>query len=528
MAFAGSSRIVGGASCIFGLIVFAPQLAFACATVTEDLPTLPTENFVTSERAVIIWDQAHKTEHFIRQATIQTDHPDIGFLVPTPEKPELAEADERIFDMAAFLGQPKTISPTNYCSPWTLISPLVTSSLLRLDRLTPAALLSGFHELKAVPRKPNILGEQDVAGYHATTLSLADDQMLSAWLVANNYLSTPELKAWLKPYAAAGWKITAFRLIKRDETSDSVTTRAIRLSFLTNRPFYPYSEPSDRQKPSAASPQGRALRVTILSNERMTGELKDQKPWPEKLEFAGPSVPPSSAKSAETMKQWFAYANLDAARWRISLPTKLTTFIDESNPRPGTADLYFTPDRNQGSFQGEAVDFTLPPQTRIVFSYSFLDVAALLLMFILPSVPLYCGWKVLNQSPEIKPHRLLKISSPKPKIRLTDRLVGALAIALGIFYGSQFVLLLLGEIASAYFGWTDLSGHWIWMFLGLSLAVVIIIAMSWGVVYCGVNIGRVRLAKVDEWQGLWGCLSCTAGFAAFLAVTSILFSLVKS
>lgn len=544
VSFGKLSQVAGSVIIVLAIWFLGHGRAAACATVSNE--TVPSENFVTAERAVIIWDQAHHIEHFIRQATILTDSPDIGFLVPTPQTPELAEADPGIFDMAAFLGKPTRIPPTNYRSPWTLVSPLITSSLLHLEWVDPRAWMSGISELRSARELPNVLAEHDVAGYHATTLAADDEQTLSAWLAANGYLSTPELKAWLKPYIAAKWKITAFKLIKTDD-APVLTTRAVRLSFQTDRPFYPYSEPSDRQQASSASPQGRALRLAILSDHRMTGALANNNPWPEKLEFAGPSTPPPN--SPWTTRYWLAFAKLDDASHNTLLPTTLTTFIDESNPRPGTADIYFSPDRDQTSFQGSAVDFTLTPQNQVVFSHSFKDVAALLTLIILPVVPLYCGWKVLHLCPaeESNPQRTRRFQSissqpqksipRKQRIRLFDHIIGALAIVLGVYYGTQFAMLFVGEIASAFLGWSDIRGYRIWMFLGLLLAMTPTIVMSWGVIFCGATVWCNRTPGVQHQptdlysaagarQGLMAGLSMIAGWIALLTVVSVLVSLL--
>ena len=301
---------------------------------------VPVPIYVSAERALIIWDQAHHVEHFIRQASIATKDTDIGFLVPTPQTPELAPADDRIFDLATSVGQPTRVSPTNYHSLWSLTSPLVMSSFLQLNRLNPAALISGLSELKPHQDNLTVLAEHDVAGYHATILAANDETALSAWLTANGYLATPELKEWLRPYIAGKWKITAFKLIKRDD-GPLIVTSAIRMTFPTDRPFYPYSEPNDRQLAASASPGGRALQVTILSNDRMAGSLADERPWPGQLEFSGAAVPPVTT-IASTAKLWSDYAGFDAkSSWGVNVPAKITTFLDESNPRPGTADLYF-------------------------------------------------------------------------------------------------------------------------------------------------------------------------------------------
>ena len=52
---------------------------------------------IATESALIIWDEKSKTQHFIRRASFETELPYFGFLVPTPTKPDLAEAPDELF-----------------------------------------------------------------------------------------------------------------------------------------------------------------------------------------------------------------------------------------------------------------------------------------------------------------------------------------------------------------------------------------------------------------------------------------------
>jgi hypothetical protein len=52
---------------------------------------------VNGEEAIILHDGA--TEHFVRRADFRTDAKEFGFLVPTPARPELGEADDSVFDL---------------------------------------------------------------------------------------------------------------------------------------------------------------------------------------------------------------------------------------------------------------------------------------------------------------------------------------------------------------------------------------------------------------------------------------------
>src|SRR5579871_4834433 len=44
---------------------------------------------IASETALIVWDEKARKQHFIRRASFQAQVPYFGFLVPTPNQPEL-------------------------------------------------------------------------------------------------------------------------------------------------------------------------------------------------------------------------------------------------------------------------------------------------------------------------------------------------------------------------------------------------------------------------------------------------------
>src|ERR1700734_262641 len=52
---------------------------------------------------IVIWDDAHQTEHFIRNANFRSGANDFGFIAPTPGKPELHEASNKAFYTLASL-----------------------------------------------------------------------------------------------------------------------------------------------------------------------------------------------------------------------------------------------------------------------------------------------------------------------------------------------------------------------------------------------------------------------------------------
>src|SRR6202011_301207 len=98
-----------------------------------------------------------------------------------------------------------------------------------------------------------VLAEKEVAGFKATVLETTSAKDLVDWLKDHGYAFSPEVEAWAKPYVESGWKITALKVAKDKEGSASraVNAAALRMSFKTDRPLFPYREPDS--KSAAAS-----------------------------------------------------------------------------------------------------------------------------------------------------------------------------------------------------------------------------------------------------------------------------------
>src|SRR4051812_20717095 len=84
----------------------APRPAEGCAIAPMRGQTVG----ITDEVAVILWDEKTSTEHFIRRASFRTDARDFGFIVPTPDKPELAEVENSVFGELEAVTAPKVIT----------------------------------------------------------------------------------------------------------------------------------------------------------------------------------------------------------------------------------------------------------------------------------------------------------------------------------------------------------------------------------------------------------------------------------
>lgn len=91
-----------------------------------------------------------------------------------------------------------------------------------------------------------VLHEQKVGGYEVNVVEADDAEELTLWIKKHGYSADPELYEWLKPYVTARWKITAFKIMQDPTTGKLATTKAVRTSFTTDRPFFPYREPEGK------------------------------------------------------------------------------------------------------------------------------------------------------------------------------------------------------------------------------------------------------------------------------------------
>jgi hypothetical protein len=188
-----------------------------------------------------------------------------------------------------------------------------------------------------------VLDRQRVGGFDAAVLEADDAEALRLWLDKHGYVARPELISWLGPYLADRWKITAFKIARDADTGRSLQTTPVRMTFRTERPFFPYREPEEPKEAEATAtaaatateqkrgPQGhepkvrdyhrgRLLRVFFIGEQRVEGTLGNDSwtagmPWFNDL---------SAAQRAELLES-----------------LGLTVFEDSSSPRPGREEVYF-------------------------------------------------------------------------------------------------------------------------------------------------------------------------------------------
>jgi Uncharacterized protein conserved in bacteria (DUF2330) len=345
------------------LLTIAPPATFGCAIAPHrDQPVS-----IVEEDAIIVWDAVKKVEHFIRRASFRTESPDFGFLVPTPNAPTLSEVEDDIFDRMGRLIEPKVRE--------------VFGGVRFTTALSCGVGAKRELEAKSMEKKDaavKVLAEAKVGGYQAAVLAADNAMALNEWLKTNGYPASDELYSWLEPYLVQKWTITAFKIdAAAQRFSRSIRSKAVKMSFAAERPFFPYREPAAKDPAEKTNPGSRVLRVFLVSNERMTGTLGNL-PWHAKTvwadRFADAEITESLAIPA---------AEFPASAW-------LTAFEDTASPRPGNAEVFFDPSSDRSVVHPPDILVELPP-VMIPVELAFLAVVCL-------AVVVWAAWKEIRRS----------------------------------------------------------------------------------------------------------------------------------
>lgn len=285
------------------------------------------------QTVVIVWDPETKTEQFIRRASFKSDADDFGFLIPTPAQPELNESGDAAFPYLQKLTEPeieKKVRPKGGtacgCSD---------PQSLSYDRV-------GATKSASV----QVLQEKSVAGFKAVVLQADSAKDLIGWLKENGYAFSPEVEAWAKPYVEGGWKITALKVekpkSKEDSANKNVAASALRMSFKTDRPLFPYREPDPKNMVSSLGASKRLLRIYFIGEARYRGDLTPEIGWDAKVAW-------SNKMSAEAKKKTLELLNLPETMGPAEF--WLTEFEDNWPYRVAPADLYFSTSSDQSTIK---------------------------------------------------------------------------------------------------------------------------------------------------------------------------------
>ena len=302
---------------------------------------------IASESAIIVWDEANKIEHFIRRATFQSSAYDFGFLVPSPSVPEVKESDDEALARLERMTRPRlehrnrTASPSFGCGGAS--APKGASEDASSGVLIYQQQRVGDHDIVTV-------------GFDSTKGDAAAGAAeLAHWLVRFGYAFGDNLKDWIEPYVRNKWVVTAFRIAGekpagsepakgthdlRAKGTHDLRAKAVRMSFKTERPFYPYREPAD-QRDHKANFEPRLLKVFFVADKRYAGRLGDgSTAWPGRTVWADKL---NDTQRTEVATKAKLPAEVGPKEWFV------TEFEDRSSPRPGTDEVYFAPSSDQST-----------------------------------------------------------------------------------------------------------------------------------------------------------------------------------
>src|SRR5690349_14051034 len=127
-----------------------------CVTYDDKSPVA-----LSGERALIIWDSENHKQHFIRQASFMGEAKDFGFIVPTPTKPDVAEADTKVFSTLE-----------------SLVPPTRSSGAKGMDSAASAG-------------SADLIEQYRVGDYEVSILKASEGKSIIDWLKANNYTNRP-------------------------------------------------------------------------------------------------------------------------------------------------------------------------------------------------------------------------------------------------------------------------------------------------------------------------------------------------
>ncbi|MEI7577461.1 MAG: DUF2330 domain-containing protein [Armatimonadota bacterium] len=205
--------------------LFAAYQSWACCGVGKS------RVYFGGQQDIVIWDDSTQTEHFVRKASFQSTSPEMGFIAPSPSVPELKAASTRAF---------RTIEDHRPV-------PVLMAAAAGEATMSKAAVAGGIEVAQIV----------EVGNYEATTLRSDDPAALTNYLNQNGYQASQDIEEWTQFYLKKKWYLTAFKLKKKSERTE---LEPIRMSFKTDRPFFPYLVPASNQGKPAK------LQVFLLSS----------------------------------------------------------------------------------------------------------------------------------------------------------------------------------------------------------------------------------------------------------------------
>jgi hypothetical protein len=302
---------------VFGTALLGATLGIARACggfFSRKASASPRRPSLSYERALIVYDQEKRREHFVREVVFRDAQEPFGFVVPTPSRPEVA-------------GMKSPFDALEQAFPFDDTLGLVAGS-----------------RGGGVPRAAGavrVLEQKRVGSFTSFVLAADDGGALAKWLDQNGLVTTKETEPWLARYVRLGFFFVAMRY-EPPRATPGTTPRTgaetVRLSFDTPVAYYPYFEPD---APSGAAPvASRMLELWYASQRRGV---------PVSARNAGGTVtwvrPMEAGRQFSTTADPLLRRGFGPAHELLPKPPLvIQRFIDQKRTRAGFGDILFVPD----------------------------------------------------------------------------------------------------------------------------------------------------------------------------------------
>lgn len=293
-----------------------------CAVSAQGVPVVNADQTV-----ILLWDRERQTEHFIRKASFRSEGDSVGFIVPTPSRPQLEESGNAAFPYLAQITAPQYESKG-----------MPIGCAAEMPR-------------ESYSRSVRVIEEKTVAGYDAVVLAADSGKALVAWLQDHGYAYTPEAAAWAEPYLEKGWYMTAMKIAKGGP-DPAVAASALRITFKTDRPLFPYREPDSRKDAAKLHVSDRLLRIYFVAESRYEGNFSESKSWDGKPRWSGPLR--DDQRSGLLNHLGLPQTTGPAKAW-------LTEFEDHWDYGKAPGDVFFSPSSDQRTIARAGGGFLMDP-----------------------------------------------------------------------------------------------------------------------------------------------------------------------
>jgi hypothetical protein len=194
-------------------------------------------------------------------------------------------------------------------------------------------------QVAAIERRVQVIEEKRVAGFDATVLTAQSGDDLVNWLKEHGYAYSPAVAEWAKPYLRGDWHFTALKITKdaSAKAEADLKAAALRISFRTARPLFPYREPESVASRGALKAPDRLLRIYFIADARFRGEIDGGKKWSGETVWSGDIT----AHRAELLRELGLPTESGPEKWW------LTEFEDRWPYAKAAGDVYFSRDADQ-------------------------------------------------------------------------------------------------------------------------------------------------------------------------------------